>query len=110
MSGDVTDVSVYCFPYARLETADFSDASATTVFEHFDSYSPNVGNNYCDVQCDFILSNVADHSNCSVTAVDFDGNDYQPNVTLAPGYILITNSRDLFGSESVIVEILCGSE
>ena len=107
VSGDVTDVSVSCFPYARLQTADFSDAGATIVFEHFDSYSPNVGNNYCDVQCDFILSNVADHSMCDLTAVDFDGNDYQPNVTSAPGYILINNSRDLFGSGSVIVEILC---
>ena len=108
VSADVTDVSVSCFPYARLKTDTFSDANSTTVSQHFDSYSPNVSDrSYCDAQCDFILSNVADHSNCSLTAFDFYGNDYQPNVTVAADYIVVNNSNTLFGSGSVIVEIVC---
>lgn len=110
VSGDVTDVSVFCFPYARLTTDDFSDASSTMVSQHFDSYSPNVEDRYCDVSCDFILSNVADHSNCLLTAVDYDGTDYQPNVTLTTDYIQVNASNTLFGSGSVIVEISCGAE
>jgi hypothetical protein len=107
VSADVTDVSVSCFPYARLKTDDFSDANSTLVSQHFDSYSPNVEDRYCDVSCDFILSNVADHSNCSLTAVDFDGNDYQPVLTVAADYIVVSNAGTLFGSGSVIVEIVC---
>jgi len=107
VSGDVNDVSVSCFPYARLETDDFSDANSTSVSQHFDSYSPNVEDAYCDVSCDFILSNVADHSNCSVSAVDFDGNDYQLSLTVTSSYIVVNGSDTLFGSGSVIVEILC---
>ena len=53
---------------------------------------------------------MADHSNCMLSAVDYDGTDYQPNVTLTTDYIQVNASDTLFGAGSVIVEISCGAE
>ena len=108
MLAPITDVAVHCYPSAFARAEDFSDSQYTGVHSHFDTFSPNVADKYCGQSgCEFTLTNVTDHTECSLKATNYLYEDYQVSITRESGYILISDSESVFGNGSVIVEILC---
>ena len=64
----ITDVAVHCYPIAEAYVGSF-DRMDSGMTNMFDTLTPNIGTSrICDdLDCEFKLANVSDHSNCDIS-------------------------------------------
>ena len=109
----ITDVAVHCYPIAEAYVASF-DKMASGMTNMFDMLTPNIDTSrICDdIDCEFELANVSDHSNCDISwsGAAADGAYAPPDVFKSIDRVILSNIYRFDAGQPLTINLSCPSQ
>jgi hypothetical protein len=110
MLAPITDVAVHCYPIAEAYTASFYEYPSLTSM--FDFLTPNIdtGSICNELDCEFALSNVTNHSSCDISWSGAAATNANPNVYKSVSYVLIEPMYGFNNGQPLTISLSCPSQ
>ena len=107
----ITDVAVHCYPIAEAYVGSF-DTSANGMTNMFDTLTPNIGTSETcfEFDCDFVLANVSDHSNCDISWSGAAADGADPAVYKTSNYVELGRLYYFLPGQPLTISLSCPSQ